>query len=184
MYLANFQEIPVKSISSEDSYMPKIYTESYKTPRIIETAVQTLLTSKVYRINKNNAFLLSIYLPIYSPSINWGGLFIGTNIKINNTWYNLGNCGYCSNVMVESKNSSGSYFNTKYIDLIGHNIVNRDNDYDLQIEIKVSTYDRSATVNNLSKINFSFLGDTDTGTALPWAQDQNHVTLNIEEVSL
>jgi hypothetical protein len=83
--------------------------------------------------------------------------------------------------MVSNTQNKGTYYNTKIVDLIGSSIITADADYDLQVQIKVKTYNSTA-ISNDSGLNINTTMSTDQGTLLPWASNQNFATVHIEEM--
>ena len=179
MYLTELENIPEKI--KTDVLPNRIYTYSSVDPLTATTTAQQLFRTSTYRIAKNKNLFLSIYIPSATYVNAWGGIFVSTNIKINTAWHNIGNSGYDSNIMVNDTQNKGNYYNTKIIDLIASSIIAADVTYDLQVQVKVRTYNNTAIIND-NGLNINTPMSVDKGTLLPWASNQNFATVHIEEM--
>jgi hypothetical protein len=179
MYLTELENIPEKI--KTDVPPNRIYTYSSVDPLTATTTAQQLFITGTYRIAKNKNLFLSIYIPSATYANAWGGIFVSTNIKINTAWHNLGNSGYDGNTMVNNTQNRGTYYNTKVIDLIASSLVVADTDFDLQVQVKVKTYNNTVIINDLG-MNINTLMSVDKGSILPWMNNQNFSTVHIEEM--
>lgn len=164
----------------------KTYYESFTNSVPMRGTVADIFTSKEFTIQKNKAILLTVQLP-YAPLVkyNWSGFYVGTSIKVDGTWRDLGNSGYNIGMVLNSVRPE-RYYDSKYIDLIGDNIVSADASYKIIIKLRGGMYTNlgypTGTINSaVSLINQNATESGNRGIRIDEVADQNAVSIIIQE---
>jgi len=124
---------------------------------------------------------LYVYVPTRcDDNDNWGGLYINTNVKVNGTWYNLGNCGYDGGVMGSGAKQIHHYTNTKLLKLCKE--LDLTEAYTFQVELTARSYNATAKVNGSHDINRTANNLNSRGDVVSWGGNQNFTTVIIKEV--
>lgn len=160
----------------------KTYVQSYT--RTINTSNTPTLIHKfpVVIIQKDKNIILSISVPSYATASSWGGMYITTNISVNEHQYSMGNSGYSGGVMMERSQSKGTYINSKLIDLKDLNLNDDSEPYKVRIELYATSYSGTGFVNGNIAINDIYPARGEDGILLESAARQNFTTVILEEV--
>jgi len=161
----------------------KQYTHTYKeTKSFSNWNAQLLTTTPVYTIQKNKLIRFNLRVPTRSYEVNWWGLYIQINAKVNWNWYNLGNCGYDGSSMSYGALDISTYTENKIYDFIWNLWLNSDESYTLQFEITCRAFTGNVRVNGSHDINKTASNLWSRWPLQSWASNQNYTSIIIEEV--
>jgi len=140
-------------------------------------------TFDLITIQPNKKVSLDFNLPVRCDSLYWGGLYINLNIKINDTWYNLGNGGHEGSVMAYSAKTIDRYDRHFLFDFISVLGLPDDQPFTMQVELVGLSFDSNVEINGSHEINIDKSGKLTTrGEVHPILGKQNFSTLTIEEM--
>jgi hypothetical protein len=139
-----------------------------------------LTTTPTWTIQPNKNIELDINVPTRHDGTDWGGLYINTNIKVNSTWYNLGNSGYDGNVMQSGASSIATYTNTKILKLVSE--LNLTSSYTVKIELTARSYSGTTLVNQSHHTNYTGSNLGSRGALKTWGSNQNYLTVRVREI--
>jgi hypothetical protein len=183
MLLNNIQAIPsyIAGESGAESNN-KTYVQTFSGSITANNTSNTIIHEfPEITIQGNRNILLSISVPSRSDDDSWGGLYITTNLKVNGTWHNLGNCGYAGNVMVNNSRAIGTHVNSKLLDLRVAGIVNA-NAYTIAVELVGRAYSGVTTINSNMEINDNNPDRGNSATVLGSIPPQNFTKVIIQEL--
>lgn len=161
----------------------KTYTDSGTTSVAVNTTTVDVFDSKEFTIQAGKAFTLTIQVPVFAvtfSSANWSGFYFGTSIKVNGTWYDMGNSGYSTGMTFNTRRPD-RYYDTKYIDLIGDNIVVAGDEYKIFIKIRSRTYSGTGIINAPDVFTNQAIDSGNRGEIIAAVADQNFTTVIIQE---
>lgn len=151
----------------------------------LTTTVKPIFESKEFTIQGNKAFRLTFQLPYTPTQLNyhyWAGVYYASSIKVNSTWYDLGNSGYANAMALGlGKVRSERYYDSKYIDLIGDNIVPADTDYTIVVRLRGQMYGSHGDVNSTANHINQGAGSGNRGIGIQEVIDQNWTSIMIQE---
>jgi len=133
-------------------------------------------------IQANKKVSMTISLPTRCDSLYWGGLYVNLNVKINDTWYNLGNGGHEGGVMEYSAKSIDRYNRIFLLDFISELGLPVNEPFTMQVELVGLTFDSDVTINGSHEINNNKNGIFTRGEVHPILGKQNFSTVKIREM--
>lgn len=162
----------------------KTYTESYTSSRTFSNgnaSVLKLFSTRTIQAGKDVEIYLRV--PARDNTSSWGGLYININVKVNSTWYNLGNSGHDGGVMGDSSYDIATSHHHKHLDFIANAGVSDTSSYTVQFEVTCRAYSGTTTVNGSHDMNKTAGNLGSRGALATWGSNQNFTTLIIREVS-
>jgi len=135
-------------------------------------------------IQPNKKVSIDISIPTRCDDMSWGGLYVNLNVKINDTWYNLGNGGYDGGVMSYSAKMISRYNRHFLFDFISELGLPVNEPFSMQVELIGVTFSTTAIarINGSHEINNNKNGFFTRGDVHPTLGKQNFTTVRIEEM--
>jgi len=131
-------------------------------------------------IQANKKVEIHLSTPLRNPSSVFGGFYLGMNIKVNDTWYNMGNSGYDGTM--STARIAASYTKTKIFDFISVLNLPDDEPYTIQIELIGRSYRYTVNVNGAHDINTDAKDLWQRGDPVADFADQNYTNVLIKEM--
>jgi len=131
-------------------------------------------------IQPNKNVEINVSIPLRNPSSVFGGLYLGMNIKVNDTWYNMGNSGYDGTM--STARVAATFTKTKIFDFISAMNLPVNEPYTIQIELIGRSYRYTVNVNGLHDINTDANGLWQRGEPVADFADQNYTNIIIKEL--
>ncbi|MFK5971969.1 MAG: hypothetical protein QM485_01695 [Flavobacteriaceae bacterium] len=163
----------------------KSYVQVYKTNRSFGSgnAIVLNLFPQV-TIQAGKKVKIDLYVPTRDTTNSWGGLYVNINVKVNGTWYNLGNTGYDGGVMNNSATSIHALNHEMLLDFITNLSLPVDQSYTLQFELTARSYNGTTYVNQSHDINKTGNNLGSRGALQTWASNQNYCHIIIVETDI
>ena len=159
----------------------KFYVQLQKSDVTLGTTTATIKEFPVLTIQAGKSLHISLEVPMRNESTSWGGAYINTSVRINGgTWYNLGNSGYCTPVMMNGCKGIGKHCESKALDFITGLGLDPLADYTVQFYISGRSYNGTLWINKSSEINS--LHVTGRGASRSMGTDQNFMRLIVQEI--
>ncbi len=185
----------LKLISSDTNNAIELGSDKGAFKRINKSYVQTFKTSTTLTsgnaivlhvfpeitIQANKKVYFKLYVPTRETSDAWNGVYVNVNVKVNGTWYNLGNTGYDGGAMSYSARSIHALNHEMLLDFITHLNLPEDQDYTIQFELMAKTYGSTMYINRSHAVNYASYGLNSRGNVQSWASDQNFCHIIIQE---
>ncbi|WP_298479080.1 hypothetical protein [uncultured Maribacter sp.] len=160
----------------------KSYVQVYKGNKTFTNGNATLLNLfPEVTIQAGKKIKMTLYVPTRDNTNHWGGLYVNVNVRVNGTWYNLGNTGYDGGVMSYSAQSIHALNHEMLLDFITNLGLPEDQTYTLQFELRARSYNGTTSVNRSHDINRTANNLNVRGGLQTWASDQNYCHIIIEE---
>lgn len=161
---------------------PITHVQTFSSTVNVSTTTKTIKLFPEIVIQAGKAVKLDIRVPTRHSGNDWGGLYINLNVKVNDTWYNLGNCGYDGNAMYYGAQSIATYTETKLLDFIKNLSLPKNSSYKVQFELTGKSFTGTTIINGSHSINSTANGLGGRGALQAWGSNQNYTTLIISEV--
>ncbi len=163
----------------------KSYVQNFPTTKTFTNAnAQLLNVFPEITIQPYKKVYLKFYIPTRSDADTWGGLYVNINVKINGTWYNLGNTGHDGGAMARNARKIHALNHEMLLDPITVLGLPANQSYTLQIELTARSYDGTTIVNGSHDINRTANNLNYRGGLQTWASDQNYCHIIILEKDL
>lgn len=160
----------------------KSYIQVYKGNRSFTNGNAVLLNRfPQVTIQPGKKVKMTLYVPTRNDSNNWGGLYVNVNVRVNGTWYNLGNTGYDGGAMQYSARSIHALNHEMLLDFITNLGLPSNQPYTIQFELRARSYNGTTHVNRSHDINRTANNLGIRGALQAWASNQNFCHIIIEE---
>jgi hypothetical protein len=101
------QSSSIKNLSYRESHVTGL-RKTTNTPTVLK-----LFTERVIQADKS--VKLYFIIPVRKDLTDAGAINIGTNVKVNGTWFSLGTSGIANNLSLAGDKFIGTYTNTKVL---------------------------------------------------------------------